>query len=108
MGHGIMRLFNVNEGGVGITMSEDILCNIENHIMTITFNRPNRLNAFTERTIKEFIGILDQADQDDEVKAIIVTGNGRGFCAGADLEKGGDTFADNETPEEDYRDMAVE
>jgi enoyl-CoA hydratase/carnithine racemase len=85
-------------------MSEDFLCYTENNILLITLNRPDRLNALTEQAINEFIGILDQADQDDEVKAIIVTGNGRGFCAGADLEKGGDTFADSETPEEDYRD----
>ena len=85
-------------------MSENFLCHNENNILMITLNRPDRLNALTEEAINEFIGILDRADQDDEVKAIIVTGNGRGFCAGADLEKGGDTFADNETPEEDYRD----
>ncbi|MEW9050577.1 MAG: crotonase/enoyl-CoA hydratase family protein [Neobacillus sp.] len=85
-------------------MSEHFICTTENSILTIAINRPERLNALTEAAINEFIGILDQADQNDKVKAIIVTGTGRGFCAGADLEKGGDTFTDSETPESEYRD----
>ncbi|OLS36226.1 crotonase/enoyl-CoA hydratase family protein [Bacillus sp. MRMR6] len=85
-------------------MSENFICTTENNILTIAINRPERLNALTEVAINEFIGILDRADQKDEVKAIIVTGTGRGFCAGADLENGGDTFADSQTPESEYRD----
>ena len=72
--------------------------------MTIVINRPKQLNALTETMVDEFITILDQADLDDNVKAIIVTGNGRAFCAGADLEKGSDTFASQETPQEEFRD----
>lgn len=84
-------------------MSESFICSIEHQILTIMINRPDRLNALTESAINEFIGILDQADQDDEVKAIIVTGNGRGFCAGADLE-GEDPFADQDISEDEFRD----
>ena len=72
--------------------------------MTIVINRPKQLNAFTETMVNEFITILDQADLDDNVKAIIVTGNGRAFCAGAALEKGSDPFASQETPKEEFRD----
>jgi len=72
--------------------------------MTIVFNRPEQLNAFTETMVNEFITLLNQADLDDNVKVIIITGNGRAFCAGADLEKGTDTFADRKTPENEFRD----
>jgi len=72
--------------------------------MTIVFNRPEQLNAFTETMVNEFITLLNQADLDDNVKVIIITGNGRAFCAGADLEKGTYTFADRKTPENEFRD----
>ena len=61
-------------------------------VLTLTLNRPDRLNAFNNTMMHEMIAALDAADADDSVRAIIVTGEGRGFCAGADLEKGGDTF----------------
>jgi enoyl-CoA hydratase/carnithine racemase len=61
-------------------------------ILTITLNRPERLNAWTATMGRELIEAFDQADADDEVRAIIVTGAGRGFCAGADLASGGETF----------------
>ena len=60
-------------------------------VLTLTLNRPDRLNAFNNTMMHEMIAALDAADADDSVRAIIVTGEGRGFCAGADLEKGGDT-----------------
>jgi enoyl-CoA hydratase/carnithine racemase len=71
---------------------EQILYEVEDHVLTITLNRPDRLNAFTETMARELIAALDAADADDEVRAIVVTGAGRGFCAGADLEAGGSTF----------------
>ena len=71
---------------------ETILYEIENGILTITLNRPERLNAFNNEMRDEVIAALDAADADDEVKAIIFTGSGRAFCAGADLGGGGDTF----------------
>jgi len=61
-------------------------------ILTITLNRPDRLNAFTEQMGGELIDAFDCADADDAVRAIVVTGAGRGYCAGADLSSGGATF----------------
>ncbi|HEX4743006.1 MAG TPA: crotonase/enoyl-CoA hydratase family protein [Caulobacteraceae bacterium] len=71
---------------------ETLLYSVDEGIATITLNRPDRLNAFTTRMMAELIGAFDATDADDEVKAVIVTGAGRGFCAGADLASGGATF----------------
>lgn len=71
---------------------EQISLEVSNRIATITLNRPERLNAFTGRMMVELIDALDQTDADDEVRVVVVTGAGRGFCAGADLESGGETF----------------
>jgi enoyl-CoA hydratase/carnithine racemase len=71
---------------------EQILYAIEDGVLTITLHRPERLNAFTTRMMHELIDAFDRADADDAVRAIIVTGAGRAFCAGADLGGGGDTF----------------
>lgn len=60
--------------------------------LIVTLNRPERLNAFTQRMAAELIAVFDQADTDDAVRAVVVTGAGRAFCAGADLEAGGSTF----------------
>lgn len=64
----------------------------DDRIGRVTLNRPEKLNAFTRTMRTELIDALDRADADDDVRAIIVTGAGRGFCAGADLSSGGDTF----------------
>jgi enoyl-CoA hydratase/carnithine racemase len=71
---------------------QQIAYNVENRILTVTLDRPDRLNAFTTRMMQELLDAFDRADTDDEVRAIIVTGRGRGFCAGADLGGGGGTF----------------
>lgn len=71
---------------------ETILYDVEDHILTITMNRPERLNAFNDLMNEEMMNAFDRADADDDVRAIIVTGAGRGFCAGADLARGADTF----------------
>jgi enoyl-CoA hydratase/carnithine racemase len=71
---------------------EQILTDLSDSILTITLNRPERLNAWTAQMGHELRAAFDEADADDEVRAIIVTGAGRGFCAGADLAGGGDTF----------------
>jgi enoyl-CoA hydratase/carnithine racemase len=68
-------------------------------VLTITLNRPDRLNAFTPTMMNELIEAFDRADADDDVRAIIVTGEGRGFCAGADLARGGETFDASSRPE---------
>src|ERR671936_738257 len=71
---------------------EQIRCEVADGVLTITLNRPERLNAFTETMGRELIAAFDRADADDDVRAVVVTGAGRGFCAGADLEAGGSTF----------------
>jgi enoyl-CoA hydratase/carnithine racemase len=71
---------------------EQITEQLENRILTITLNRPDRLNAWTATMARELMSAFDRADADDEVRAVIVTGAGRAFCAGADLERGGETF----------------
>lgn len=63
----------------------EILYSVEDHILTITFNRPDALNAMTNTLYREFMTALDLAEADDEIRAIIVTGAGRAFCAGAAL-----------------------
>lgn len=69
-----------------------ITCDVEDGILTLTLNRPEILNAFNREMLGELLEVLDRADADDDVRAIIVTGAGRGFCAGADLSSGSDTF----------------
>jgi len=66
---------------------------VAEHIATITLNRPEQLNAFTGVMMNEMIDAFDRIDADDDVRAVIVTGAGRGFCAGADLSSGGETFS---------------
>jgi enoyl-CoA hydratase/carnithine racemase len=81
---------------------------LEEGILTITLDRPEQLNAFTETMKLELIDAFDRADADDAVRSIIVTGRGRGFCAGADLSGGPGTFDANNrgrpTDIADYRD----
>jgi enoyl-CoA hydratase/carnithine racemase len=83
------------------TLSTDL----SNGILTLTLNRPERLNAFNQAMRRDLLAVLDEIDADDEVRVVIVTGAGRAFCAGADLEKGGATFdageAGGEAPEPD-------
>ncbi|MCH8542910.1 MAG: crotonase/enoyl-CoA hydratase family protein [Alcanivorax sp.] len=71
---------------------ETLLYDVADGILTLTLNRPDRLNAFTDTMAQELISAMDAADADDAVRVIIVTGAGRAFCAGADLGKGADTF----------------
>jgi enoyl-CoA hydratase/carnithine racemase len=71
---------------------ETLLYNVEDGIATITLNRPEKLNAFTTRMRDEMVAVFDETDADDAVRAVIITGAGRAFCAGADLSAGGKTF----------------
>jgi enoyl-CoA hydratase/carnithine racemase len=70
-----------------------ILYEVSDHIATLTLNRPAQLNAFTGTMMYEMIDAFDRIDADDDVRVVIVTGAGRGFCAGADLGGGGETFS---------------
>ena len=71
---------------------EEILFDVADGVCTITLHRPEKLNAFTVRMMKELIEAFDLTDADDGVRAVIVTGAGRAFCAGADVSGGGQTF----------------
>ncbi len=70
----------------------EIKYDVADKIATITLNRPEKLNAFTGVMMAELIQAFDKADADDNVRVVIVTGEGRGFCAGADLSAGAKTF----------------
>lgn len=76
----------------------DILVEKKERVAIVTLNRPERFNSFTTSMYREFPGIVDQLGRDDEIKAVILTGGGKGFCAGSDvsdrlgkrLEEGGE------------------
>ena len=71
---------------------ETIRVSVEDHVQTITLHRPDKLNAFTRQMMDEMIAAFDEADANDDVRVVIVTGQGRAFCAGADLSAGASTF----------------
>lgn len=83
---------------------QQIKYEVQDHILTITLNRPERLNAYTEVMRAELVDALDHADADDNVRVIIVTGAGRAFCAGMDLGDGGATFDYNSVTQDEHRD----
>lgn len=72
---------------------DEIIYDVTDRVATITLHRPDKMNAFTNRMLKEIIAAMDLADADDEVRAVIFTGSGKAYCAGADLSGGGETFA---------------
>jgi len=88
----------------------EIRYEVADGVCTVTLNRPDRLNAVTATMLGELREAWDRADADDAVRAVIVTGAGRAFCAGADLGAGGATFvhsrasAGRATTTEDHRD----
>jgi enoyl-CoA hydratase/carnithine racemase len=71
-------------------------------ILTITLHRPDQLNAFTALMAQELIDAFDHSDADDAIKCVVVTGEGRAFCAGADLGRGADTWSDHERRMQDH------
>ncbi|MBJ82605.1 MAG: enoyl-CoA hydratase [Acidimicrobiaceae bacterium] len=85
---------------------ETLRYEIEDQVLLLTMNRPERLNAFNSQMQREFLEALDHADTDDEIRVVIVTGEGRGFCAGADLSKGAETFDYDNQAEEAKADRA--
>ncbi|WP_088006052.1 enoyl-CoA hydratase-related protein [Indiicoccus explosivorum] len=85
-------------------MYETIKTELNDGVLILTLNRPDKMNAYTVKMNSELLHAYQEADQNDDVRVIIVTGNGRAFCAGMDLSEGGATFASEESPEE-YRDL---
>ncbi|MEU8800287.1 crotonase/enoyl-CoA hydratase family protein [Spirillospora sp. NPDC048819] len=70
---------------------------VRDGIATVTLNRPQKMNAYTFTMRNEMLDVFDRIDADDDVRAVVVTGAGRAFCAGADLSGGGDTFDKDKT-----------
>jgi enoyl-CoA hydratase/carnithine racemase len=87
---------------------ETLLYSLEEGIATITLNRPDKLNAFDTQMMSDMIAAFDHTDADDAVRAVIVTGAGRGFCAGADLSGGGATFDYTGSSNQARRDLRVD
>ncbi len=77
---------------------------LSERVLTVTLHRPDQLNAFTSKMLEELLQVVDRVDADDEVRAVIVTGAGRGFCAGADLSERGSSFRHDDDREDDHRD----
>ena len=71
---------------------QTLLYAVDDGVATLTLNRPDKLNAFTAQMRDELIAAFDLTDADDAVRAVVITGAGRAFCAGADLAAGGNTF----------------
>ena len=78
---------------------ETLEYNVEGHVLTLRLNRPDRMNAFTTPMAHELVAAIDAADADDDIRAIVITGNGKAFCAGADLGGGSSTFDYDEKPD---------
>ena len=79
---------------------------VEQGVLTLTLNRPDQLNAFTVEMAQELVLAFNRASEDDDVRAIIVTGAGRAFCAGMDLSKPGNVFGLDESQRPTLADMA--
>ncbi len=82
----------------------EILTDLQNKVLTVTLNRPDRLNAYTGVMRDELVQLFESADRDDGIRVVVVTGAGRAFCAGADLGGGGGTFDHANVRLADYRD----
>jgi enoyl-CoA hydratase/carnithine racemase len=83
--------------GAGTARGEDmpfetLTTALEQRVLTITLNRPDRMNALTTKMLEELLEVFDEIDRNDEIRVAIVTGAGRAFCAGADLGGGARTF----------------
>ncbi len=76
---------------------EQISRSLEDGVLTLTLNRPDKLNAYTAQMGRELSEAFTDADADDAVRAIVVTGAGRGFCAGADISGGADSFGGDQS-----------
>jgi len=84
---------------------ETILYEVDQGVALLTLNRPERLNAWNTQMAAEIGSALSNAETDDQVRAVVITGSGRAFCAGQDLSEGEDTFA--ETPETNSQEQGM-
>lgn len=84
---------------------ETLHCDLSENILTVTLNRPDKLNSFTVTMANELIDVFTQSSDRDEVRAIIVTGAGRAFCAGMDLAVSGNVFGLDESQHPTMKDM---
>lgn len=66
---------------------------VDNGIAIATFSRPDKMNTFGLAMMQDLLDLFDHTDADDDVRALVITGSGRAFCAGADLGRGGETFS---------------
>lgn len=74
-------------------MSYETICyEVNNGVATVTLNRPEVFNAMNPAMMNELMAVFDETDRDDDVRVVVVTGAGKGFCGGADLSKGADIF----------------
>ena len=73
-------------------MYKELLTSQHGDTFVVSLNRPEKLNAFTKTMQDELIKVFDYTDQDDEIKSVVITGEGRAYCAGADLVDGPNTF----------------
>lgn len=79
---------------------ETILFDVKDGVATLTFNRPEAMNTWTGRMARELTDAMKECDLNDDIRAVVVTGSGRAFCAGADLSSGSDSFS---TPDRNER-----
>ena len=82
-----------------------LLWEVDAGILTLTLNRPEQMNSFTVEMANELIAAFNAASEDDSVRAVVVTGAGRAFCAGMDLSRAGNVFGLDETLEPTMEDM---
>src|SRR5204862_3539289 len=80
----VARLTRATEGG---SMSDVVQRTLDGGVAILTLNRPDRLNAWTAEMEQAYFDLLEECGRAEEVRAIVVTGAGRGFCAGADMEE---------------------
>src|SRR5882757_7437471 len=83
---------------------EYIRYQVTDHVARITLNRPEKLNALIDPAYAELHAALDAIDRDDEVRAVVFTGEGRAYCAGRDVSGGGATFS-YDAPIDQHRDI---
>jgi enoyl-CoA hydratase/carnithine racemase len=86
-----------HEGTLPSMNHQTIRTRVEGAVAVITLHRPERLNAYTAEMGAELFSAIEAYDRDDDIRAIVITGEGRAFCAGADLAAGGSTFAGDDT-----------